>query len=77
MCDLPHTTSCKKPRVSGKPNARKWPLTDTMYLANAIANIATGSTRVGESKIATANEIWAAMVDANKGTTKSNNDVML
>lgn len=52
FCDLPCITICKKHGVSGKPNAWKSSLTNTMYLANAMSDFAIGFAHVEEHKIA-------------------------
>lgn len=75
--DSPRIASCKKLGVSCKPNARKRSLTDTMYLANAIADFASGSTRVEEHKTVTSKEIFATMIEANKEMRNFTNYVML
>lgn len=72
--DSPRTASCKKPGVSGKANARKRSLTDTVYLANAIASFAEGSNRVEEHKAATSREMTVLLINSNEAINNSNND---
>lgn len=49
---------------------------DTIYLANAIANFAEGSTRVEEFKATTSKEMTTMLIVSNKTINKCNNDIL-
>lgn len=77
LATIPVFFFCKKPGVSGKPNAqKKKSLTNIVYLANAIASYVKGFIRVEEHKAATSNEITTLLITFNETINKGNNGII-